>query len=591
MLLVLISTMYVESKGITVTANRFEHLPYQVEVINVDNLLTIDELGEILEKKAGVRIYGNGDPGSLMQAAVRGYTSKHTLIMINGHRVNDPKTGGFDLSTIPLSAVKKIEIVKGSSSVFEGSNAIGGIINIITGKETNHIKFLGNSNTTFATDLQIYKYDINGNLNFAKGKGQRSNTDFGRYSVALNWNDLSFTGIYKDLGTPGVVPDSTLIPSFADSTATSLFDNQQTQFTDFSYSKIFTSGDIGILIEPSITGELLKYNWKYDYIIDYVTEEKDTVVANAKYKTIIGQLNAKFLYKMISLSLNIEKDLVWVNQYTSGYDTTAFAPQEERAGLALSFFHELENINTFVSVREDWFGSFGFYPSFTIGSRIYKPIEIFASIASAFQAPTLNDLYYPNYSNENLKPEYSLGLNGGIKIENITISGHIEEISDRIALDENWIPQNISKTRVYGIDIGGNGKYEDFAYSLIYSYLDGYDEENDLKTELQHQPKHTVTGIISYEGPITTEISGKWLGKKKRLLSSGRPPYNQGWKESGSDFIADLCLCKKLGNLSLGFNIENIFDHKYITNFGFALEDNDYPGMGRYFSLWTEYSF
>jgi outer membrane receptor protein involved in Fe transport len=266
MLLIILSVMYFESKGITVTAERFKHLPYQVEVIEIEDMLTIDELGEILEKEAGIKIYGNGDPGSLTQAAVRGYTSKHTLIMLNGHRVSDPKTGGFDLSTIPLSAVKRIEIVKGSSSVFQGSNAIGGIVNIITGKGTNHISLKGNSNTSFGTDIQLYKYGINGNLNLEKGEGQRSNTDFQRYSAALTWNDINFTGSHRDLGVPGALPDNATLPIFGDSTATSLFDNQQTEFADLSYSKILSYGDLGILIEPSITGELIKYNFKYsDY--------------------------------------------------------------------------------------------------------------------------------------------------------------------------------------------------------------------------------------------------------------------------------------------------------------------------------------
>jgi vitamin B12 transporter len=571
---------YFESKGITVKADRFEHLPYQVAVIEIENLLTIDELGEILEKEAGVKIYGNGDPSSIVQAAVHGYTSKHTLIMLNGHRVNDPKTGGFDLSTIPLDAVTRIEIIKGSSSVFEGSNAIGGVINIITEEKRNHIRLKGNSNTTLGTNLQFYKYGINGNLNLEKGKGQRSNTDFQHYSLSLNWRDLSFIGSYKDLGVPGVLPDSGTVPMFGDSTATSLFDNQKTEFADLSYSKIFTSGDIGILIEPSITGEIFRYNWKYS---DYMTG--DTVTENDKYKTIVSQFNANLLYKMVALSLNLEKDMIWMEWDPSNTEATVTSNEEEKAGMTLSLFHETENINTFASVREDWYGSFGFHPSFTIGSRINKPVEIFISVGSAFQAPTLNDLYYPNYSNENLQPEYSLGLTGGIKIKGLTISGHIEQIRDRIGLDEYWIPQNISKTRVFGIDIETKGKYENISYLLIYSYLDGYDEENESKRELQHQPKHSIAGILAYEGHATFEISGKWLGEKKKWFSF------EGWKKEDQALIIDVGISKKLNNFSLGLNIDNIFDIEYITNFGYSYTDRDYPGMGRHFNLWIERPF
>jgi vitamin B12 transporter len=579
MLLIIISMMYFESKGITVTADRFEHLPYQVEVIEIENLITIDDLGEILEKEAGVKIYGNGDPGSLTQAAVHGYTAKHTLIMLNGHRISDPKTGGFDLSTIPLSAVKKIEIVKGSSSVFQGSNAIGGIVNIITGKETNDIKFHGNTNSALGANLQLYRFGVNGNLNFKKGEGQRSNTDFEHYSLSFDWNDLNFIGSYKDLGVPGALPDSGLIPIFGDSSATSLFDNQQTQFTDLSYSKIFTSGDIGILIEPAITGELIKYNYKYS---DYLTGVE--ITQNDEYKSAAGQFNTKLLYKMLSLSINLEKDKVWIEQYTPG-SNNSFSFEEEKAGIALSFFHEKENVNIFASAREDWYGSFSLHPSFTIGSRITRPIEIFASVGSGFQAPTLYDLYYPGFSNEDLKPEHSLSINGGIKIKYITISGYIEEIHDRIALDETWIPQNISKSRIFGIDIEAEGKYEELSYSLIYSYLDGYDVENELKRELQHQPKHSVAGILSYEGPISTELSGRWIGERKRWFSFG------GWKTENPALIVDAVISKDFNNFKVGLSVENVLDTEYITNFGSSHTDRDYPGMGRHFNIWAGYSF
>jgi vitamin B12 transporter len=591
MLLIILSVMYFESKGITVTGERFEHLPYPVEVIKIEDMLTIEELDEILEKEAGININENGDPVSLSQAAVRGNTSKHTLIMLNGHRVNDPKTGGFDLSALPLSSIKRIEIVKGSSSVFQGSNAIGGIVNLITGKETNEIKFQGNTNSTLGANLQLHKFGVNGNLNLKKGKGQRSNTDFERYTLTLNWNDLNFTGSYKDLGTPGVLPDSGTVPMFGDSTATSLFDNQQTQFADLSYTKTLTNGNLGVLIKPAIIGEIFKYNWKYDKVVDFLTMETDTIIEKDEYKTIAGQFNIKILYKMLSLSFNLEKDKVWIDQYTSNYDTTSFSLEEEKAGMTLSLFHEIKNMNIFASARGDWYGSFGLHPSFTIGSRITTPIEIFASVGSAFQAPTLYDLYYPGFSNEELNPEYSLALNGGIKIKDVTMSGYIKEIRDRIANDETWTPQNIAKSRVFGIDIEADGTYKNISYSLIYSYLDGYDEENETKRELQHQPKHSITGIFSYQGPINAEVSGKWEGERKAWLSSGNPPFNQEWKKTKKVFIMDLGISKKLNNISLGFNIENIFDQKYIKNFGSYLEDGDYPGMGRHFNIWCKYAF
>ena len=134
-------------------------------------------------------------------------------------RINNKIKRFFDKKKKKLKGQLSYSIilgVKGSSSVFQGSNAIGGIVNIITGKETNHIRFQGNTNSALGTNLQLYKLGVNGNLNLKKGEGQRSNTDFEHYSLALNWNDLNFIVSYKDLGVPGVLPDSGVIPIFGD---------------------------------------------------------------------------------------------------------------------------------------------------------------------------------------------------------------------------------------------------------------------------------------------------------------------------------------------------------------------------------------
>ncbi|MEO0293859.1 MAG: TonB-dependent receptor [candidate division WOR-3 bacterium] len=578
MLLILIGTMYFELEGITVIGKRLEALPYQVEVIEVEDLITIEDLGEILEKKAGIYIYSYGEPNSLTETKLHGCTSKHTLIMLNGHRINDPKNGGFDLSVIPLRAVKKIEIIKGSSSVFQGSNAIGGIVNIITGEEVNQLKVQANSNSSLMGGIEFYKYGVNGNLLLEKGKGDRSNTDYERYSFSSNWEGLNLVLSHRKLGVPGPLPQEGVIPTFGDATATSLFDHQKVDFLDLSYNKVFPKGELGIVIQPVLSCELFKYNWKYS---DYITGEP--VEASAKYNTIVGQFNTKFLYKIASLEINLEKDKVWGTQYLP--ETTSFYPEEEKAGISLSLFKENGLFNNFLSLREDWYRSFGFHPSFTVGSRVFiNPLEVFISIGSAFQAPTLNDLYYPNFSNSELKPESSMGLNGGIKIKGFSISGHIENIKDRIGYNEFWIPQNISKSRVFGIDVSAKGELNHISYSLGYSYLDGYDEEDDLKRELQYHPKHSLYGVVFHKGPINTEISTKWMGERKKL-------FYEGWKKIESDFIVDLGVSKEINNISFGFNVDNLLDAKYITAFGNSLYDRDYPGLRRCFNLWAKLLF
>jgi vitamin B12 transporter len=90
------------------------------------------DVAELLRHQAGVEIARNGGPGQLTSVFIRGANSNHTLVLIDGVKVNPGTAGGAALQNIPPELVERIEIVKGPRSSLHGSEAIGGVINIIT---------------------------------------------------------------------------------------------------------------------------------------------------------------------------------------------------------------------------------------------------------------------------------------------------------------------------------------------------------------------------------------------------------------------------------------------------------------------------
>jgi len=544
--------MYWESSGITVTAKRFEDLPYHVKTIKVDETLTISNLGEFLEKKAGIKITEYGSPGSLTQVTSLGVSPTHTLILLNGHRISDPRTGSFDLSTIPLNSVRKIEIIKGPSSVFLGSNAVGGIVNFITENKESHLRIKGNSLPGISLSLGGSKYGFSGFLHLDRGRGMRNNSRYERYTAMLSWKGFNLLGTYRTVGIPGPIPPIGSVPVFGDSTTTNLFDKQITKFIDLSYQNIIGIGDISILITPDIRWELMEPRSRYS---DYFTG--DTIDEYDEYTTLVAQLDAKILYKWMTLSLHIEQYTIFMHQFKSSGDTTSWYTGERNAGISLTGSHNFKEVNIFGSTRLDWYRSFGSHPSASFGIRYNGTIEGYISLGTAFRAPTLNDLYWPYFSNKNLKPETSFGINSGIEIRRFSLSGYIKDVKDRIGYGSDWLPYNIYKSRIYGIDIGYNGEYKDLSYSFTYSYLDGYDDLDTLKRDLQYKPKHTLSGLFRYDGPITLEISGRLIGKKKKWFT-----YPGNWKEKGPYLDMDASIEKKFGTLRVGLGIENILNEK-----------------------------
>ncbi|MFU8820880.1 MAG: TonB-dependent receptor domain-containing protein [Gammaproteobacteria bacterium] len=90
------------------------------------------DVAELLRFETGIEIARNGGPGQVTSAFIRGANSNHTLVLIDGVKVNPGTAGGAALQNITPELVERIEIVKGPRSSLYGSEAIGGVINIIT---------------------------------------------------------------------------------------------------------------------------------------------------------------------------------------------------------------------------------------------------------------------------------------------------------------------------------------------------------------------------------------------------------------------------------------------------------------------------
>ncbi|MEC7987031.1 MAG: TonB-dependent receptor [Myxococcota bacterium] len=125
-----------ESDGeIVVTGTRTEILAedstVSVEVISAEKLRDFGpgDLTDALQQLAGVNIQ-RGVLGS--SPTLQGFDPKHTLVLVNGQRLLGSKNGIIDLSRISITNIERIEIIRGAASVLYGSDAMGGVINIIT---------------------------------------------------------------------------------------------------------------------------------------------------------------------------------------------------------------------------------------------------------------------------------------------------------------------------------------------------------------------------------------------------------------------------------------------------------------------------
>ena len=129
----------VYTKGVEVTATRVTRdlmdVPMSVGVVTEDDIKKsgVTTIGELIQDVPGVELQNDGTPG-LIRVSVRGEGTMRSTILIDGQRISEHKSMSGTPILIDPSAVERVEVIKGPASVLYGSDAIGGVINIITKK-------------------------------------------------------------------------------------------------------------------------------------------------------------------------------------------------------------------------------------------------------------------------------------------------------------------------------------------------------------------------------------------------------------------------------------------------------------------------
>ena len=171
--------------------------------------LPINSIDELLKYLPGIETQQRGPAGTQSNIIIRGGTFQQVLVIIDGIRINDPLTGHFN-SYIPLHPedINRIEIIKGAASAIYGSDAIGGVVNIITNglqQKNNHKLSVGSkwgsynsrsNNFWWGVQKEKWKLSVSSQQNKADGENLRGTSGYYNnsfyaanfnYAFASNW--------------------------------------------------------------------------------------------------------------------------------------------------------------------------------------------------------------------------------------------------------------------------------------------------------------------------------------------------------------------------------------------------------------------
>ena len=436
-------------------------------------------LPELLQRQPGIEISNNGGQGKVSTLFLRGASSTHSVILLDGIRIDSATAGLTAIENIPLSQIEKIEIVRGPASSLYGQDAIGGVIQIFTKKGLNGFKPY--------ISFGYGKY----NTSIAQG-GIRGGDDTTSYAINLSSQNSRGFSAFEPNTNPAATAniynldkDGYRNKSVSASLSHKINEKLDINFQYFlsqgknKYDNRYANYDPNIdwkntqdqeSLSGTFNSQLTNY-WKSsfrvglgidDYVekqrsISYVTREVDNV-----YKTIQNQITWQndILLPLGSLVLLYDK----LDQKINVTDTSYSKKDRQNDAYMIGYNLNQANHNFQANVRKD-FNSV--YRDATTGNIGYlyamnSNWSIASSFGTAFRSPTFNYLYAGSYANPDLQPEKSKNIEAQLKYQSdaefFSFVTFKNKITDFIISDgtTGYRPYNINTAEIYGATVSSS---------------------------------------------------------------------------------------------------------------------------------------
>jgi len=442
------------------------------------------DVASLLRNLAGVEIYQSGGIGKQSSLFMRGTNSSHALVLLDGVRIGSATSGMTALDQLMLDQVERIEVVRGNVSSLYGSEGIGGVIQVFTrrgkgapsadisagagtrGTQRVAAGFGGEVGAT-SFDMRVSKFRTGGVSAIKPALVPTVNRDRDGYD-----NTSLSLGLQHRFGAGHGVSFS-LFDSLADSQN----DNSFGLPTDINKSRA------GVRKAALVLDNRFGDSWQsrlqlaqgVDDTQNFLNGAPDLALG-AQFKTTGDQLgwqNTLQLGERGMLSLGVER----LKQHVSS--STAFTRTSRTDDSLFAGYTGVYGVHQVqLNLRRDRYSDFGTADTALLGYGydLDNAWRITASTATAFKAPTLNDLFYPfiNYGwgfsyagNPNLKPEHSrnheLGLHYTAEGRRFDLTWFDNRIRDLIV--NNNLPAstmvNLGEARIDGIEAACAGRLGD----------------------------------------------------------------------------------------------------------------------------------
>lgn len=600
----------VQTKEITITATRTEQeikeIPSTVEIISQEEIAAqgAATLRQALETATNLSFGVDGMKGS--KVSIRGLDSQHVLLLIDGRRISGElslaRTNSFEIDRIGMENVERIEILRGASSALYGSDAMGGVINIITKKPVKQsvsLEIEERRSDSFSSGRNwLMRYDAGktGRFSWSLSAGERQEDPFTNQEGDTNnyygtRKPFQFQGLW-DTGNQGQL---TFGVDYLDeenqrlSGTTRYVNNNQRTDYNLGYTGKSDTADYQFRVYQSTyekdyesrkkTGgalnsfDVIKRQtrtfegnsskaWRNNHLLTYGGEHREETVRGTRIDSNQGNYT---LYREGKTANGSEAGI----DYYAAYVQDEWVVNDRLLLISALRFDDSDKFESAVS------------PKIGITYKVRPNSRLKFNVGLGFKTPTTTELYHDfamgksTYftGNPNLAPEKSQSYEVGWEGEQGSIFGKVtyfcNEIKDLIESYDTGetLPggsvkiksyENIGKAQLQGLEAEvGQAITDKLAAKLSYTYLDAQNKVTN--TRLYNRARHQIGASLIY--------SDKELGLRGSLWGTWYGDYHEEDKKENSYGIWNALVSKDLNKTTTVYvGVDNIFNYQDYDN-------------------------
>lgn len=518
-----------------------------------------------------------------------GFGGNSVLFLVDGERLAGETLDNVDYSRLNMDNVQRIEIVKGAASSLYGSNAVGGVVNIIS-RESQEPWSVNVNGRYGAHNEQRY----GGSVGFNQGRfNSLTNVQY----TSIDAIDLSESTDNEEVGDYSKIYGNKtlnikerLIYTPTDNLkftarAGFFFRERNSSESQKERYRSFTGGLKGNYNITNKDDLELSYSFdqydKSDYLVLNDLDVRD--YSNVQH-TLRSLYNHTFADKhILTVGGDYMRDYLMSYQFTDGGSYT----QHTADAFAQFDWNPHKKFNLIAGLRFDYFSEAKLSHLSPKLSLMYKVgnCSLRGSYAGGFRAPTLKEMYmnfymgniFMIYGNPDLKPEsshnFSLSAEYMKGNHNLTVTGFYNIVDDRITTAWNQtlggqVYTNMSRLQVAGIDANASGRYRcGISWRLSYAYT--YEHIKKGEPMLSSTRPHTATARIAYDKDwknygLSVALTGRYLSKLTTDIYTEITSYEETEKQTYPGYtIWKLNLAQRVWRgINITLAVDNLFNYR-----------------------------